>query len=537
MAEGRAELNRIADLEARVRRRDQTRVADLTAALRVKRRPIENDGPGLAFAQALDALAALGEQIQDAGVGLERLVAEKRRRLLELRRVAAGRLEAARFTRALALVGHERVEARLIDTEIALARDVGGEVLGKPVGIVELEDRLARNHAGRRELRDRVLEQPHPLAQGLGEALLLLLQHALDVRPPRAELGIDLAHLPLEARNELVEERLLDTELVAVPDCAPNDSPQDVAATLVTRKDPVGDQERAGADVVGDDAQRFAVKVGRTRHGRGRFDQMTEEIDLVVRMHALHDGREALEPHARIDRGFRQRFELAVRVALELHEDEVPDFYEPIAVFVGASGRAAGDLAAVVVENLAARAARTGVAHGPEVVLLPHAREPALVDTDFVEPDRGGLVVVPEDRAKKPVRRQAEHFGHELPGIVDRLALEVVAEAEIAEHLEERVMSGRVADVLEIVVLAAGAHAALRRRGARNRPRLASQEDVLELHHPRIREQQRRIVDRHERRARNDLVAALGEVVEEGSTQFVSRIPHCSQFEKTGRAR
>ena len=47
---------------------------------------------------------------------------------------------------------------------------------------------------------------------------------------------------------------------------------------------------------------------------------------------------------------------------------------------------------------------------------------------------------------------------------MDRLALEVVAEAEIAQHLEERVMARRVADVLEIVVLAARAHAALRAR-------------------------------------------------------------------------
>ena len=46
-------------------------------------------------------------------------------------------------------------------------------------------------------------------------------------------------------------------------------------------------------------------------------------------------------------------------------------------------------------------------------------------------------------------------------------ALEVVAEGEVAEHLEERMVPARVADVLEIVVLAAGANAFLRRRRAR----------------------------------------------------------------------
>jgi hypothetical protein len=56
--------------------------------------------------------------------------------------------------------------------------------------------------------------------------------------------------------------------------------------------------------------------------------------------------------------------------------------------------------------------------------------------------------------------------GEQLPGVGDRLALEVVAEAEVAQHLEERVVARGVADVLQVVVLAAGAHAALRRGGA-----------------------------------------------------------------------
>ena len=44
---------------------------------------------------------------------------------------------------------------------------------------------------------------------------------------------------------------------------------------------------------------------------------------------------------------------------------------------------------------------------------------------------------------------------------MDRLALEVVAEAPVAEHLEERVVARRPADLLEVVVLAGDAQAAL----------------------------------------------------------------------------
>ena len=60
-------------------------------------------------------------------------------------------------------------------------------------------------------------------------------------------------------------------------------------------------------------------------------------------------------------------------------------------------------------------------------------------------------------------------FVQELPGPVDRLALEVVAEAEVAQHLEERLVERGPADVLDV----AGADALLagrRPREARDRP-------------------------------------------------------------------
>ena len=45
----------------------------------------------------------------------------------------------------------------------------------------------------------------------------------------------------------------------------------------------------------------------------------------------------------------------------------------------------------------------------------------------------------------------------------DRVPLEVVAKAEVAQHLEEGVVAAGEADVFKIVVLAAGAHTLLRR--------------------------------------------------------------------------
>jgi hypothetical protein len=72
-----------------------------------------------------------------------------------------------------------------------------------------------------------------------------------------------------------------------------------------------------------------------------------------------------------------------------------------------------------------------------------------------------------------------------------------------------------VADVFQIVVLAAGAQRLLRRRRPRVRPRLASGEHILELDHARVDEQQRRIVGRHQARCAHDGMAVVFEELQE----------------------
>ena len=56
---------------------------------------------------------------------------------------------------------------------------------------------------------------------------------------------------------------------------------------------------------------------------------------------------------------------------------------------------------------------------------------------------------------------ETEVLGDQGPGKLDGAVLEVVAEGKIAEHLEEGVVAGGVANVVEIVVFAASAHAFL----------------------------------------------------------------------------
>src|SRR5262249_3328577 len=161
------------------------------------------------------------------------------------------------------------------------------------------------------------------------------------------------------------------------------------------------------------------------------------------------------------------------------------------------------------------------VAHLPEVLLL-EAADPIAPDVGGLEPERGGLVVGGVDRGVKLVLRQLPDGGQELPRPDDGLALPVVAERPVAQHLEEGVMIGVAADLLEVVVLAADAQHLLAVGRARVRPRLGTQKDLLELHHAGVGEEQAGVVRRHERRARDDGVTALAEVVEKALPNLVA---------------
>src|SRR5256885_14197726 len=82
-------------------------------------------------------------------------------------------------------------------------------------------------------------------------------------------------------------------------------------------------------------------------------------------------------------------------------------------------------------------------------------------------------------------------LGQQLPGPLERLALEVVAEGPVAQHLEEGVVAGRVAHVFQIVVLAACAQAGLHRGGALVGALVGAQEHVLRSEERRVGEEGR----------------------------------------------
>ena len=87
---------------------------------------------------------------------------------------------------------------------------------------------------------------------------------------------------------------------------------------------------------------------------------------------------------------------------------------------------------------------------------------------DFL-PELFGVVIFAKNRDVELVFRQAIPFGagDQFPSVGDGVLLEIVAERKVAEHFEERVMAAGIADIFQIVMLAARAHTFLRCGGAR----------------------------------------------------------------------
>ena len=105
----------------------------------------------------------------------------------------------------------------------------------------------------------------------------------------------------------------------------------------------------------------------------------------------------------------------------------------------------------------------SGFAHLPEVVFSAQLQD--AIGRHELAPDvvRLGVtrnaVLALEDGDDETVLRHLPDVGEQLPREADRVFLEIVAEREVPQHLEEGVMPVRRPHVVEVVVLAADAHA------------------------------------------------------------------------------
>ena len=379
-------LLRIGDGEAHAVAAHHALIADLAAGFGVERRLIEDDGAGLALGRARRPpcrRATIAATTPARGFGL---VAEEfgARRLFadrEPHRLGRGLARARpRRARLGALFIHGVGERSDIDADAARPERVLGEIERKAEGVVKRERGDAVEHVALLKVLARLLEDRKAAIERAAEPRLFEFQRLRDQRLGAMQFLIGLAHLAHQCRHQPPHQRILRPEQFRMPHGAAHDAAQHIAAALVRRQHAVGDEERRRAQMVGDDAvRRFLLAIGIDAGQIGdRFDQRGEQIDLVIVVGALQHRGHALDAHAGVDRGPRQIDPpAAAGKLLVLHEDEVPDFDEAVALGLRRARRSAPDVVAVIVEDFRAGAARPGVAHGPEIVGAGDAGDPA----------------------------------------------------------------------------------------------------------------------------------------------------------------
>ena len=152
---------------------------------------------------------------------------------------------------------------------------------------------------------------------------------------------------------------------------------------------------------------------------------------MEVGFHALEHGCGPFEPHAGIDVLARQGAKIVGRRPhpVELGEYQVPNLHgAPLRLVIDFAARSAD----------AVRTLTEGVGR-PEVLIFAQPLKLFRRKADLVGPNAGRLVIIEINRGREPLRSEPEPFlvGQELPGPGNRLPLEVIAEAEIAQHLEK----------------------------------------------------------------------------------------------------
>ncbi len=265
--------------------------------------------------------------------------------------------------------------------------------------------------------------------------------------------------------------------------------------------------------VVGFDVD-AVMDAGQAAHG---IDDGAKQVGFVDIGFVLQDGGGAFQAHAGIDAGGGQRRATALGVLVELHEHEVPELDETLAIAVGMAtagvgvGAAAGFdtqqggefvgrregvglgmlaqtlFGSAVVVQLGARAGGAFQAGGsPPVIAVSVAVDALGRDADIVAPEVIGVIVVEVDGYVEAFGIQAKQAGAEFPGEGDGVLFEVVADAEIPQHFEE----GEVLMVADLVDVG-GAEGFLAAGKATAWRRLLAHEEGFEGNHAGRGEEQR----------------------------------------------
>ena len=403
------------------------------------------------------------------------------------------------------------------------AEDQFGKVKREAVSIFERKDIYAANLglAGFAGFCHEFVQQCDTFVQGTQEGFFFGFDDRYDLCLLCHQFRISFAEVLDELRHQLEEEsRTHIEESVTVAHGTAKDTTNDVTGFLIRRQLTVGDGECDGADMIGDDSHRnvdfLILAVLATADSADTLEHRLEDVCVVVRGFALDSTHETLKAHAGVDDFFRQGFQRTVCLAVELHEDNVPNLNHLRMIFVYQfASRHFGTLfgTTAVHVNLRTRTTRTGVAHFPEVIVLVAIQN--MVSGQMFGPDRSRFIVTRqaffgrtlENRGIQVSGIDLEYIYDIFPSEVNGLRLEIIAERPVAKHFKHGVMIGIVAYFLQVIVLSANAKALLAIRYAGIFDRIIAQDDTLPRVHTGVGEHESRVIfDDHWRR-RDDLVS------------------------------
>ena len=365
-----------------IRGADRADVAHLSTGLAVERGLGRNQVDDFALAYHSGPYRPVHQQREHFGFVLGLPVAHEPR--LHVRVHAAqpdGKRGFSALARAFALLLHRPPKPVPVDVQPLGRQHVLGQLERKPVRVVQSKRRLSgqRRRSAAAQGGEFLLEQGEPRRQRVRKTGFLPADDVADVGTPVAQFRVCVAQQIGHAVGHLREERSVEPEQPAVAQGAAHDAAQHVAAALVGRHHAVGNGERRGPGVVGNDPKGNVsfrgVAVPRGRQPFGEPDDVAQQVGIVVARHVLQHRDDALQAHPGVHVGCGQRVERPVGVAVVLDEDQIPEFDEARTAGVdlaAVAGRVAirTRLRAAVDVNLRARAARAGLAHFPEIVLF-----------------------------------------------------------------------------------------------------------------------------------------------------------------------
>ena len=152
-------------------------------------------------------------------------------------------LELAGCTCLFLLATHRHFKPGGIHRHATLAADVGSQVERETESVVQLERRLAIEHALAVHRSQFAFEDGHAVLDGGKEPILFLLEHIGHALFTADQLRISPTHLGHQIGNHAMEEGGAGTELVTVTDGAADNAAQHVATPFVAGDDTIGNQE------------------------------------------------------------------------------------------------------------------------------------------------------------------------------------------------------------------------------------------------------------------------------------------------------